>query len=91
MKKYPRDKALDIVESGYDRIGERYTKERGRIVNWREVEAFTELLPEHACVLDAGSGTGIPIAEFLVKSGFEVVGIDISKGMLAVCVRRMIN
>ena len=72
------------MESGYDRIGGRYTEERGRIVNWREVEAFTEQLPVHACVLDAGSGTGIPIAEFLVKFGYEVVGIDISKEMVSV-------
>ncbi len=84
MKEYPREKALEVVEAGYDRIGDRYTKERGNIVNWREVEAFTELLPQNARVLDSGVGTGIPITEHLVKSGYEVVGIDISKTMVSV-------
>lgn len=84
MKKYSRDQALEVVQAGYDRIGGRYTEERGRIVNWCEVKAFVSQLPAQAHVLDAGSGTGIPIAEYLTKSGFEVVGIDISKEMLSV-------
>jgi len=83
MKKHARENALEVVRSGYDRLTERYVQERGRIVNWREVKAFSSLLPEKARVFDAGSGPGIPIAEFLVQSGYEVVGLDISSEMVS--------
>ena len=84
MKKYSRDQALQVVESGYDQLGELYSRERNRFDNWNEIEAFSSLLPKKARVLDAGCGPGVPVAEFLVQSGVEVVGIDLSKEMLAV-------
>jgi ubiquinone/menaquinone biosynthesis C-methylase UbiE len=82
MKKHSRNQASDVVRSGYDRLGNRYTAEREKFDNWAEVKAFTSLLPAGGKVLDAGSGTGMPVAEFLVKTGFEIVGIDISSGMV---------
>jgi ubiquinone/menaquinone biosynthesis C-methylase UbiE len=82
MKKHSRHQAFEVVRSGYDRLGNRYTAEREKFDNWAEVKAFTSLLPAGGKVLDAGSGTGMPVAEFLVKSGFEIVGIDISSGMV---------
>ena len=84
MKKNPRHKAFDVVRSGYNRLGNRYTAEREKADNWKEVNAFTSLLPANGRVLDAGSGTGIPVARHLVQAGFEVVGIDFSKTMIAV-------
>lgn len=82
MKKYPREQALEVVRAGYDRLGERYTEERKRFDNWQEVEAFSSQLPGNAKVLDAGCGTGCPIAKYLVQNGFEVAGIDLSKEMV---------
>lgn len=82
MKEYSRDQALNVVKAGYDRLADLYTTERERFDNWAEVKAFVSKLPEGARVLDAGSGTGMPVADFLVKSGFEIVGIDISSGMV---------
>ncbi len=84
MKKYRRDQALDVVRSGYNRLGNHYTLEREKADNWKEVNAFTSRLPANGRVLDAGSGTGIPMARHLVQSGFEVVGIDFSKTMVTV-------
>ena len=84
MKKYHRDQAFEIVKSGYDRLGKLYTREREKADNWKEVKAFTSQLPVKGRVLDAGSGTGIPIARYLVQNGFEVVGIDFSKEMVSV-------
>jgi len=83
MKQNDFDKSLKIVESGYDRIGDRYILERGHINNWTEIKAFTSQLPENAKVLDGGCGPGVPVAQHLVQSGFEVVGIDISKVMVS--------
>ena len=83
MKKQPYDNAFEVVRAGYDRLGNLYTEEREKADNWTEIKAFTSMLPAGGKVLDAGSGTGIPIARHLVRSGFDVVGIDFSKTMLA--------
>lgn len=83
MKHYKREQAFEVVKSGYDRLGNRYTAEREKADNRREVNAFTSLLPANGRVLDAGSGTGIPVARHLVKAGFEVIGIDFSEVMVA--------
>ncbi|UCC81267.1 MAG: class I SAM-dependent methyltransferase [Candidatus Zixiibacteriota bacterium] len=83
MKKHPRYKAFEVVMSGYNRLGNLYTLEREKADNWKEVNAFTSQLPANGRVLDAGSGTGIPIARHLVQAGFELVGIDFSKTMIA--------
>jgi len=82
MKDYSRDQALDVVRAGYDKLSGLYTTEREKFDNWVEVKAFIAQLPEGARILDAGSGTGMPVADFLIKSGFKVVGIDISSGMV---------
>jgi ubiquinone/menaquinone biosynthesis C-methylase UbiE len=84
MKKQDHQKAFEVVRSGYNRLGNLYSLDREKADNWKEVNAFTSLLPANGKVLDAGSGTGIPIARHLVKSGFEVVGIDFSKTMIDV-------
>lgn len=83
MKQYRREQAFEVVKSGYDRLGNLYSSEREKADNWKEVSAFTSQLPANGRVLDAGSGTGIPIARHLVQAGFEVVGIDFSKTMVA--------
>lgn len=78
-----RDQAFEVVAAGYDRLGQRYSTERARFGNWREVNAFTSRLPARGRVLDAGSGTGMPVARHLVETGFDVVGIDFSRTMVA--------
>jgi SAM-dependent methyltransferase len=74
---------MEVVRSGYDRLARRYNEQRERFDNWKEVEAFSSQLPDKGKVLDAGSGTGLPVAGYLVENGFEVVGIDFSSGMVA--------
>lgn len=71
------------MEAGYDSLAAAYTRERERFDNWREVKAFSTQLPENARVLNVGSGTGVPVARFLVQGGIEVVGLDISKAMVS--------
>jgi SAM-dependent methyltransferase len=84
MKQHNFESALDVVRSGYNRLGNRYTSERLKADNWKEINAFAALLPPNGRVLDAGSGTGVPVARHLVQAGFEVVGIDFSETMIAV-------
>jgi len=83
MNKHSFDRAFEVVKSGYDRLADKYGSIRGKFENWNEIEAFTAHLPKNGRVLDAGSGTGVPVAEHLDRNGFNVVGIDISDGMIA--------
>jgi len=76
---------LDIfktVEKSYDKMGERYHKFRDNEKFNRELEQFSELLPQAGRVLDAGCGVGIPTSKSLVKKGFRVTGVDISEKMI---------
>ncbi len=89
MKKYSRDEAFDVVEAGYDRLAGVYSEERAGFDNWAEVNAFTAALPERARVLDAGSGTGTPVARSLAQGGHDVLGIDVSREMVATARRNV--
>ena len=70
------------MRAGYEAIGSRYQTFRDDFggIDW--LAKFRELLPRQARVLDAGCGTGAPTSTFLVGSGCEVVGIDVSSTMV---------
>ena len=54
-----------IVQKGYDEIGASYQKERKKFRHAKELNDFMKLLPKRGRVLDAGCGTGIPVAKTL--------------------------
>ena len=70
------------VRKGYDEIAGDYHASRSRFDHSKELREFAGLLPVNARVLDVGCGAGVPVARFLVESGFDVVGIDFSENML---------
>jgi ubiquinone/menaquinone biosynthesis C-methylase UbiE len=70
------------IEESYDKMGETYHNFRDNEKFKSELDKFTKLLPNSGHVLDAGCGVGIPVSQFLVKKGFKVTGIDISKKMV---------
>jgi ubiquinone/menaquinone biosynthesis C-methylase UbiE len=72
----------EVVKEGYDKIAKAYQADRHRLDNTKQLKEFASLLPKNAKVLDVGCGAGVPVARFLVESGFQVVGIDFSEGML---------
>ena len=91
-------------EPGYDslRIDRRGQAEAFDAIGGRYDEAFPHKegqvsagawlirsLPAGARVLDLGCGTGVPTARQMVDAGFEVVGIDLSGGMLALARERV--
>ncbi|UCD92331.1 MAG: class I SAM-dependent methyltransferase [Methanobacteriota archaeon] len=45
----------------------------------KNIDRMLELLPEGASILDLGCGPGIPFDKYLVESGYDVTGIDISQ------------
>ncbi len=63
-------------------MGEAYHSFRDNEKFKNELEKFTELLPSSGEILDAGCGVGTPVSQFLVKKGFKVTGVDISKKMI---------
>ena len=73
---------FQTVEESYDKMGEMYHNSRNNEKFNRELEQFSELLPISGQVLDAGCGVGRPTSEYLVKKGFKVTGVDISKKMV---------
>lgn len=68
----------------FDAIGDRYDEafphKEGQLAagDW-----LIKTLPAGSRVLDLGCGTGIPTARQLAAAGLEVVGIDLSEGMVA--------
>lgn len=74
----------EIVRKGYDEIAKQYQANRHIFDHRKELNEFASLLPKNAKVLAVGCGAGVPITKFLVKSGFDVTGIDFSAGMLEV-------
>jgi ubiquinone/menaquinone biosynthesis C-methylase UbiE len=72
----------ETVRKGYDEIAGEYNASRSRFDHRKELREFASLLPMKARVLDVGCGAGVPVARFLVESGFDVVGIDFSENML---------
>ncbi|MGD1221037.1 MULTISPECIES: class I SAM-dependent DNA methyltransferase [Streptomyces] len=67
----------------FDAIGDRYDEafphKDGQLFagKW-----LIEQLPARSRVLDLGCGTGVPTSRQLADAGFEVVGIDLSGGMV---------
>jgi 2-polyprenyl-3-methyl-5-hydroxy-6-metoxy-1,4-benzoquinol methylase len=63
-------------------MGEQYHRFRNNEKFNQQLKEFSELLPPSGQLLDAGCGVGKPTSEFLVKKGFDVTGVDISKRMV---------
>lgn len=64
----------------FDDVAEIYDKTRG-IPSAGVINALVKDLVDYKCVLDVGVGTG-RFAKPLLGHGFEVTGIDVSKGMV---------
>ncbi len=67
----------------YDEISDWYFATRSPEAGVPDVAAFARTLAPGSKILDLGCGTGIPIAQFLIRSGFDVFGIDSSPEMIA--------
>ena len=79
------------VAEGYDRIADVYLHWRERTPKQRittYLDRVTELLPNGARVLDLGCGGGVPYAAML-SGRFDVIGVDISAGQVALA-RRLV-
>ena len=72
-----------VVKEGYNKIGAKYLVDHFKVPQLKEIfQLFCAKLPAGAHVLDAGSGTGIPVAKELVQKGYHLTGVDISSTMI---------
>ena len=69
----------------YERNAEAWDEHRTRIFfeqNW--LDKFIELLPAEGQVLDVGCGAGEPIAQYFLKRGLKLTGLDAAPKMLEI-------
>ncbi|MEU3936244.1 class I SAM-dependent methyltransferase [Streptomyces sp. NPDC029044] len=68
--------AFDAIGDHYDQA---FPHKEGQV---GATEWLADRLPSGSRVLDLGCGTGLPTARRLAEAGFEVVGVDLSRGMV---------
>ena len=85
------DSRKQLVESGYDRIAERYLSWAGGIDDSgraRMLDLLLERLPPGGDVLDLGCGAGVPSTARLAER-HRVTGVDISQEQLRLARERL--
>ena len=67
----------------YEKISDWYDKHRCKdLFEKHHLDYVIEHIPQNSEILDIGCGTGQPIAEYFIKKGFTVIGVDGSPGQL---------
>lgn len=66
----------------YDEISDWYAANRSSDAGVADVAAFARTLAPGSKILDLGCGNGIPISQYLIRSGFDLFGIDSSQEMI---------
>lgn len=72
--------------TGYEDVAAEFISGRGSSSSGIGVSVVADrskTLPRSASVLDVGCGTGVPISQVLIESGFEVYGVDASPTIVA--------
>lgn len=75
------------MHSSYDSIAGEWHAHRRQFGEKKYVDSLLGRLKPGVEILDLGCGTGQPVAEYLVRNNFRVVGVDQSANMLAIARR----
>ena len=73
----------------YSRIASRYAGIRSATLGLDYLDRAMAACGGQGPALDVGCGAGLPLTRRLLDSGFEVTGIDLSEGMLALAVENV--
>ena len=79
----------DRIIGLYDRHAQVWDEGRSRSLFERGwLSRFLDLVPCGASLLDIGCGSGEPIAGLFIRAGYDLVGVDSSPAMIALCSAR---
>ncbi|WP_316808393.1 class I SAM-dependent methyltransferase [Pedobacter agri] len=71
------------VYKSYNKIAGWFAENRPvQLIEKPYLDRLQSLIPKPSTILDLGCGNGKPIMEYLLQSGFKVVGVDASEKML---------
>ncbi len=70
------------IKKAYNKIADIWNKERQWYIEQPSIDEAIKYLKPSASILDVGCGSGKPIAEYLLKSGFDVYGLDFSEKLI---------
>lgn len=82
----PSAEAKAIIAKGYDTIAPQYlawSAPRPTVTRAGYIERLAKELPKGAKILELGCGAGVPSTQTLITHGFDVTGVDISEGQIA--------
>ncbi len=86
MTASPPHPSANEIPALYERHAETFDRVRGKAMFERAwLERFLTLVPEGACVLDLGCGSGEPLAQYVIDHGRKITGVDSSPSMIAMC------
>ena len=84
------DKSKLAVDT-YEKIADKYAQQYfDDMVDVPYIDKFLTMLPKQGKILDIGSGPG-QFAKHMIEKGFEVIGIDFSKEMVAIAKGKVPN
>jgi 2-polyprenyl-3-methyl-5-hydroxy-6-metoxy-1,4-benzoquinol methylase len=73
----------------YERHAEAFQQKRSiDLFEQPWLDRFLNLLPASGQILDIGCGNGMPIADYFIRQGFQVMGVDSSTPMIERCRQR---
>lgn len=75
----------------YNLISDQFIQAREQMSLPKLLIRFAELVPSEGAILDIGCGSGVPITEYLVNKGFQVLAIDISIKLLEAAQKNIPN
>ena len=80
---------LDVPRA-YDLIAQKFFADRSTALREKKyLDLALADVPIGAAILDLGCGTGRPLAEELIRRGYDVTGVDASAQMLAIARRNL--
>lgn len=83
MHEHDHGRAAAAIIDLYERKAKAWIGLRSRFIERGWIERFAACVPPGGGVLDLGCGAGAPIAQYLVRNGFSLTGVDGAPSLVA--------
>lgn len=95
LDKYYLEKKADkaAVRDVYNKIANWFDNARTKTLEMEDkyIKLIIDSIPPGGSILDAGCGSGEPLAKYFINAGFIVTGFDFSEAMIDLCRARFPN